>query len=242
MPIGRQIQFKFILKGRAGIVHWQPDPDRVLKTWETDNTITVCEEWGDAALQRITEGETLTDSPTEPAEKSEMHMVADNLSPPMEKVILETVNGSALADAEEARDESSVAKMKSPPQNKSVSIVAENITRPVEKLSMETAAGVQTEETIGSEQKYGRITEKELAVPDSVPGNNLKAKAGNSASPHSEGDPITFSEGPVLVPGLMPLSMVPEKESIQQETEASIAADNTTGFKTTDPEEPEVTA
>eukprot|EP00262_Sarcandra_glabra_P020057 TRINITY_DN7877_c0_g1_i1.p1 TRINITY_DN7877_c0_g1~~TRINITY_DN7877_c0_g1_i1.p1 ORF type:complete len:426 (+),score=71.97 TRINITY_DN7877_c0_g1_i1:118-1395(+) len=55
IPIGKSIQFKFLLKGITGEIEWQPDPDRVFQTWETKNTIIITEDWEDAEVQKITE-------------------------------------------------------------------------------------------------------------------------------------------------------------------------------------------
>ncbi|KAK1256694.1 hypothetical protein QJS04_geneDACA024378 [Acorus gramineus] len=55
IPVGKEIHFKFILRGRTGEILWQPGPDRVLQTWETENTIVVSEDWDDSGLQRIAE-------------------------------------------------------------------------------------------------------------------------------------------------------------------------------------------
>ncbi|URE09839.1 chromosome transmission fidelity protein 18 [Musa troglodytarum] len=57
LPVGKQIQFKFILKGVSGEIKWQPGPDRCLQTWETSNTIVVSEDWEDAESQKISEEE-----------------------------------------------------------------------------------------------------------------------------------------------------------------------------------------
>ncbi|KAK4755430.1 hypothetical protein SAY87_009187 [Trapa incisa] len=213
IQVGRQIRFKFVLMGSAGIIQWQPDPDRVLETWETDKTITVCEDWEDAALQRIAE-ELQSDSSGEPTEMSEeTHMVADNLSIPMEKAIHESENGSALSNRgatpaevslEELPNESSVADLKPSLQNRSMSIVAENITQTGDEIPTDTIDSNQAKETV-----------------------------------LSEGDLVTFSEGPVLVPGLMPLSAVPEIEATQLKSETTTAADNVTGLEATDPDAPE---
>ncbi|OWM67123.1 hypothetical protein CDL15_Pgr000575 [Punica granatum] len=249
IPIGRQIQFKFILRGITGIIHWQPDPDRVLKTWETDNTITVYEDWEDAASQRITEGQPLSDPSKELTDKSEMHFVADNISPPMDKVIRETENKSVLADnvaapaeipIEEARDESAVVETKSPLPDKSLSIVAENIAPSVKKPSVDTADDIQTEEIVGSEENYGTVSNNEQTIPEDVPRSNPKDKAVSFASKYSDGNLITFDEGPVLVPGLIPLSMALAKEQIQLNSKMTDDADVFTGLEAEDPKLPEI--
>ncbi|XP_077215358.1 uncharacterized protein LOC143849936 isoform X2 [Tasmannia lanceolata] len=55
IPVGKTIQFKFILKGIRGEIEWQPGPDRILQPWETKNTIIIFEDWENAELQKITE-------------------------------------------------------------------------------------------------------------------------------------------------------------------------------------------
>ncbi|XP_019186921.1 PREDICTED: uncharacterized protein LOC109181549 isoform X2 [Ipomoea nil] len=57
IPTGKSIAYKFILKeADKDIILWQPGPDRMVETWETSNTITVCEDWDNAELQNIIEG------------------------------------------------------------------------------------------------------------------------------------------------------------------------------------------
>ena len=55
IPVGKSIQFKFILRGLSGEVYWQPGPDRIMQTWETTNTIIVSEDWENAESQKIIE-------------------------------------------------------------------------------------------------------------------------------------------------------------------------------------------
>ncbi|KAM7463978.1 hypothetical protein LguiA_032099 [Lonicera macranthoides] len=53
IPIGKAINFKFILKSSPEKILWQPGPDRVLQTWKTKKTITVCEDWDNGNLQKL---------------------------------------------------------------------------------------------------------------------------------------------------------------------------------------------
>ncbi|KAF6153575.1 hypothetical protein GIB67_027442 [Kingdonia uniflora] len=69
IPVGKIIQFKFILESDSGELMWQPGPDRVLETWETEETIIVAKEW---------------DVEVKPAEEalmanSNMELVAENI-------------------------------------------------------------------------------------------------------------------------------------------------------------------
>ncbi|KAI3906587.1 hypothetical protein MKW98_009495 [Papaver atlanticum] len=62
IPINKSIQFKFILEEPTGEVIWQPGPDRILKTWETDKTIVIFEDWDNVELQMVTEEESIAKS------------------------------------------------------------------------------------------------------------------------------------------------------------------------------------
>lgn len=60
VPVGKAIQFKFILRGFAGEITWQPGPDRILKIWETTKTIVVSQDWDNAENREISEEEPLS--------------------------------------------------------------------------------------------------------------------------------------------------------------------------------------
>ncbi|KAG1365862.1 hypothetical protein COCNU_12G008620 [Cocos nucifera] len=66
VPVGKAIQFKFILRGLAGEITWQPGPDRILKIWETTKTILVSQDWDNVENREISEEEPLA-IPTEEA-------------------------------------------------------------------------------------------------------------------------------------------------------------------------------
>ncbi|OVA02668.1 Carbohydrate binding module family 20 [Macleaya cordata] len=65
IPVEKSIQFKFILREATGEVAWQPGPDRILRTWETDKTIVILEDWENVEFQKITEEDPMTNSNTE---------------------------------------------------------------------------------------------------------------------------------------------------------------------------------
>ncbi|KAK4759413.1 hypothetical protein SAY87_022544 [Trapa incisa] len=195
IPIRRQIGFKFILMGSTGIIQWQPCPDRVLETWETDKAITVYEDWEDAALQRITEEELLKDSSGKLNEKWETLIVADNLSIPMEQAIHKCENGSALSHGvaapaevslENPLNELPVADMKPLLQNKSMSIVAENIAQTGDKIPTDSSS--MDPEAPEAEEKQGtvmelfhhekKLNEKQKEVHQSTRGQERRATEG----------------------------------------------------------------
>jgi len=55
MPIEKSFKYKFLLKKASGEILWQPDPDRVFTSWETENVIVVSEEWAMADALKISE-------------------------------------------------------------------------------------------------------------------------------------------------------------------------------------------
>ncbi|KAK3015512.1 hypothetical protein RJ639_005394 [Escallonia herrerae] len=79
VPIGKSIKFKFILKEGTDYVLWQPGPDRILQTWETEKTIIVWEDWENAELQNLTEDEPSFKQNDTDQEKL---IVAENLTRP----------------------------------------------------------------------------------------------------------------------------------------------------------------
>ncbi|CAN1150736.1 Pentatricopeptide repeat-containing protein At2g29760, chloroplastic [Linum perenne] len=55
LPVDTTMQYKFILRGSDGEQIWQPGSDRILKPWESMNTIVVTEDWENVEEQKITE-------------------------------------------------------------------------------------------------------------------------------------------------------------------------------------------
>ncbi|PHU07033.1 hypothetical protein BC332_23522 [Capsicum chinense] len=81
IPSGKIISYKFIKKLDDDSILWQQDPDRILQTWETKNTITVYEDWENAELQTIIEEEPGSEQSEESAVNPEI-LRAENLVPP----------------------------------------------------------------------------------------------------------------------------------------------------------------
>lgn len=84
IPVGKSVQFKLILRAKNGNILWQPGPDRIFQTWETENTITVCEDWENAQCQKISEEELITNENEKPT-INPGEIVADNFTPPKEE-------------------------------------------------------------------------------------------------------------------------------------------------------------
>lgn len=87
VPIGKCIKFKIILKEGPENITWQPGPDRILQTWETDNTLTICEDWDSADCHKILEDNEPTFNQTE-----EPIINAEDITYPKEKVHIDKSN------------------------------------------------------------------------------------------------------------------------------------------------------
>ncbi|KAJ0087899.1 hypothetical protein Patl1_31669 [Pistacia atlantica] len=102
IPVGKSIQFKFILKKATGGILWQPGPDRTIQTWETKNTITIMEDWNDAGYQKIIEEEPMASQNGKPAVQSELIVADDVIQPKKELPKKELVFG--IGDPADAVD------------------------------------------------------------------------------------------------------------------------------------------
>ncbi|KAF7119597.1 hypothetical protein RHSIM_Rhsim13G0070300 [Rhododendron simsii] len=101
LPVGRSIQFKYVLKRGTGEILWQPGPDRIFRAWETKSMVTITEDWANAEGQKMTEEEII--SPTEKlihdvgTEYDENLISADTIAYPGDEL---TVNGSGFTATE----------------------------------------------------------------------------------------------------------------------------------------------
>ncbi|KAF9675462.1 hypothetical protein SADUNF_Sadunf09G0034800 [Salix dunnii] len=60
------MQYKFILKRSTGEIVWQPGPDRLLKTWESNSSVVIAEDWENAGAQKIMEEQVISTPDLEP--------------------------------------------------------------------------------------------------------------------------------------------------------------------------------
>ncbi|KAL4032037.1 hypothetical protein IC575_010337 [Cucumis melo] len=99
IPVGKIIQFKFILQGITGNVEWQPGPDRTFQPWETSNTIIVSEDWDSAESRILSEEEKIVNQEEYSPIAPENLMVEYNLTYPNEELIPNT-NKDSIAHKE----------------------------------------------------------------------------------------------------------------------------------------------
>ncbi|KAE9455810.1 hypothetical protein C3L33_12290, partial [Rhododendron williamsianum] len=78
IPVGKSIEYKFILKGSTGHILWQPGPDRILRTWDTNNKISVSEDWENPQFQMLIEEEPKSNGEPESTINSEIIIIPES--------------------------------------------------------------------------------------------------------------------------------------------------------------------
>ncbi|KAE8099224.1 hypothetical protein FH972_017222 [Carpinus fangiana] len=230
IPIGKAIHFKFILKGSTGNIFWQPGPDRIFQTWETRNTITVCEDWDNAQLQKIIEEEQFADQNEQPTVDSEILIVAENFSHPkeeLESAIADINTSPAEISIAEPQKEQIVADNIAPSPENPKAIVADNISYFDEDPNMNASSKVFSETTISDpKEEFVAIPYKSAVIAEDILGSKGRPPTvKNLINTDIEGNLSNHVGGPVLVPGLTPLSRVPAEEANKDESEKRFAED-----------------
>lgn len=219
MPCDKSIRYKFILKGVAGVILWQPGPDRVFQAWETSKTISVSEDWENAELQSITEEDTLFDTVKDSFEESPAPMIITQNSPQP---------GGDIWDEDMDKQPNSSNDDYTNPTEKPTSIIADNITEQSGELRAD-CHGFSGEE-IGTDANNFE--------------NNLLSINGDNLTFSNIEENLDSGIGiPVLVPGLTPTAEGEEEESMEEldkeinSNASSLGSDKDEGFSV-----PEVTA
>lgn len=182
MPVGRLVEFKFILKAQTGEILWQPGPNRSLETWETNKTIRICEDWDNADLQMMIEEDFVSLNQE------------DYITHPKQSVRLDT-NVSSNGGEEEVEVLGPVQ------QNVSV-VVVENAGYVSDESAENSSSDIQSEKTI--EPSNGALTarvvtneamfteeESLVLVPGLVPLSDLE---NEDVEVINEGKAETFPE------------------------------------------------
>eukprot|EP00268_Persea_americana_P037304 TRINITY_DN36951_c0_g1_i4.p1 TRINITY_DN36951_c0_g1~~TRINITY_DN36951_c0_g1_i4.p1 ORF type:complete len:386 (+),score=95.20 TRINITY_DN36951_c0_g1_i4:220-1377(+) len=228
IPVGKTIQFKFILKGITGEIEWQPDPDRILNTWETSKTIVVLEDWGNAELQQITEEEEeVTDNLTE---KPIFQAVEPMLVPTDEMVANPTTESVFAESIIESNDRVIINDNPTAVKDEEILIVNEGVSVLVPGLAPSLELGM--EEEFAKEVSNGMVTEDSEGIPVLVPGLAPSPELGMEeefAKEVSNGMVTEDSEGiPVLVPGLAPSPELGMEEEFAKEVSNGMVTDDST--------------
>ncbi|KAG2690820.1 hypothetical protein I3760_09G207500 [Carya illinoinensis] len=252
IPAGKAVKFKFILKEITGNIVWQPGPDRIFQTWETENTVTVCEDWDNAEFQKIIEEGQLADPNEHSMVDSEMMIVSENFSHPKEEVVSHMNQGSAIAYSDtapaqkpitESHKEKLIANNITPLQKKPKAIVADNISYSDENSKVSASSKLFGAIVSDPKEESTAIPNEVAIIAEELLENNGRVlTVENPGSTHIEGNLINHG-GPVLDPGLTPLSKAPTEEASEDETEKTIAFDASVGaYEAKDDIVPEVTA
>ncbi|CAH8269725.1 unnamed protein product [Arabidopsis lyrata] len=137
LPVGRLVEFKFILKAQTGEILWQPGPNRALETWETNKTIRICEDWDNADLQMMIEEDLVPLNQEEKQKQSTRPYT--NIS----------------SNSEEEEDEVLVTT-----QQKASVVVVENAGYVSDESAENSSFDIQSEKTV--EPSNGALTAREV--------------------------------------------------------------------------------
>ncbi|KAK2657014.1 hypothetical protein Ddye_010066 [Dipteronia dyeriana] len=211
IPVGKSIQFKFLLKDRTGNILWQPGPDRIFQTWETENTITICEDWENAEYQKISEGdrdwfanENADDSNVNSAEEMADDPIAIDADDSNVNSAEEMADDPIAIDVDDSNVNSAEEMV-----NDLIAMVAENISFPNEDNPIVYASNNMFD---GQPEEFV-MAMKNTMIEEDILGSNGRAAAAveeSLISPH-EG-------GAVLVPGLTPIPTMPTEGEIEDES------------------------
>ena len=235
IPVGLSIQFKFVLKTSNVHLFWQPGPDRIFKSWETENTIIVCENWEEAEHQKVIEEEPLANQDG-PLLDSEMAINAENLIPPKEELVsgvnLVSDSDSITSpgkDPSQALSEELATGTCAPSIEKPLAIVAENISYPTEDFIANANNGVLgVKRTNYLNDEALAISNKNVLVAEDFGSISRVETVQNPATADVELNLVAREGAPVLVPGLTPSATVSTEEAMLDEdgknstTDASI--------------------
>ncbi|KAK4392304.1 hypothetical protein Sango_2008200 [Sesamum angolense] len=225
IPSGKALTYKFILSGDTGTISWQPGPDRILETWDTDKTITVFEDWDNPELRNIVEEELVADLPQDSSINLGLSMVADNLTRPNKESLIDS---GSFNDAEKldqpilekgidvledrANDNGLIYHAEEP----SAPMVAANITEKFGKQELSSIDGGSGLMTISHQKKEEKAW-----------GNDGAVNGSYFFTSDDQARLVSDEEIPVLVPGLIPIP----SEDVEEE-ELNLVENNAVGNTT----------
>ncbi|KAK6943519.1 Carbohydrate binding module family 20 [Dillenia turbinata] len=195
IPTEKSIQYKFILKGVTGKILWQPGPDRVLQTWETNNTICVTEDWENAGLQKIVEEEPVLN-----------HSEKSSITQQSTSVVAEIIHAEEPKPLKETNAEI-------------VAMVAENITQ-AEESNSKTFYSKPLSDTKKEANSNNNVTTRA-----NIAESKGRAATLNSPNAKVNDNMITYEGAPVLVPGLTPLTTGPTEASTDKDDKTTTTVD-----------------
>ncbi|KAF3512198.1 hypothetical protein F2Q69_00000056 [Brassica cretica] len=217
LPVGRLVEFKFILKAQTGEVLWQPGPNRAIETWETNKTIRICEDWENADLQMMRE-EDFVPFDQEEEQSSfvlDMPLVAENVTHPKPSLTLLT-DASPNGAGEEVEVRAPVQQITSVVAVENEGYVSDDEPEEISSFNiqnekpMEHSSGALTACQDGNVTEEAMFTEEEspVLVPGLFPPSDLDSEEVSGPIAHvaveviNEGKAETFPELAVIPPGM----------------------------------------
>ncbi|KAK4253234.1 hypothetical protein QN277_010564 [Acacia crassicarpa] len=224
VPAEKSIQYKFILKSVSGDIIWQPGPDRIVRTWETDNRITVCEDWENAELQKIVEEEQLDYSNGKPMIDSEISNFSENLDLPEEEMVSDVTDALDFEDSKTHLEEKPLAQ---PDVQQIVGDISSSSSSSMEKPMPMVAENIDSSDDVPKNKPRTRGVNN-MALRSEVTVHDLEqmskvSEVNDQGKEVVKGNLFEFEGSPVLVPGLTP----PEtEETTNDKVEERITMDN----------------
>jgi hypothetical protein len=157
-------------------------------------------------------------------------IVAENFSHPkeeLESAIADINTSPAEISIAEPQKEQIVADNIAPSPENPKAIVADNISYFEEDPNMNASSKVFSETIISDpKEEFAAIPYKSAVIAEDILGSKGRPPTvKNLINTDIEGNLINHVGGPVLVPGLTPLSRVPAEEANQDESEKRFAED-----------------
>ncbi|MED6167964.1 hypothetical protein PIB30_007635 [Stylosanthes scabra] len=251
IPAGNSIQYKFILKGKAGEIVWQPGTDRIISISENMNRLIVIEDWEKAELQQIIEEDQIVQSNEELQVVSETSTLTENWDFPKEELVSSMSEASDLeASQSQTHDVENPITEEPEVQNTSSDSTSYSMEKPLPIVA----------ENIGSFEDFG----KSISYENNISNIQLNEESADSSrNDHTSiihnlvhdgnaeplmDDEATIAESklfelesaPVLVPGLELMSEeegpnddIQERTRMETSSETSESKDGEVQERTT---------
>ncbi|XP_022983429.1 uncharacterized protein LOC111482035 [Cucurbita maxima] len=222
IPVGKAIQFKFVLQGETGNVVWQPGPDRTFQPWETSNTIIVSEDWDSAESRILGEEENIINQDEHSPVVSEKLMIEDSLfaladASIVEKSSVESHEVMILGDNISASEENGSNVSASEENTKD--IMVSNIISPKESYILNTSNKAVSEVYSNPNGETTIISQSETKRPEEVLENYEKEVTAKIPRNADVQESFINYGVPVLVPGLPPTPTTSNQDAPQHEVE-----------------------
>uniref|UniRef100_A0A6N2LCP2 CBM20 domain-containing protein n=1 Tax=Salix viminalis TaxID=40686 RepID=A0A6N2LCP2_SALVM len=170
------MQYKFILKRSTGEIVWQPGPDRIFKTWESNSSVVIAEDWENAGAQKIMEEQAINTPDLEPAGAGNVSLQGGEVISDFNKDLMLSGHIACAEDKSNGKYE-----------------VVDGIAYPEEGHIINADIKLESEESLGSG--------KEVPVPADK-NNRSTPPCKNPVTMEDEETLLTCEQRTVLVPGL----------------------------------------